>query len=84
MINYRKIIKEENAKLVYDLAEKLNVDISNYDINELMTGITIEREHDSMDPKKDTVHDPTDLLKIAMVHLDENPKYYTKLKYAKL
>lgn len=84
MSNFKKLIQEQNVKLAYDLAQKAQIDISNYNISEIMAGIQVEKEHDNMDPKKDVVKDPVDLLKIALAHLDEDPKYYTKLKYAGL
>lgn len=84
MSNFKKLIQEQNVKLAYDLAEKAQIDISNYNISEVMMGIEIEKEHDNMDPKKDVVKDPVDLLKIALAHLDENPRYYSRLLYAGL
>lgn len=62
-------------------AKKLKLDISKFDKKELMMGIKVEKEHDGkMGKDVDVVGDKSDLLKIAIAHLREDPKYYTKLK----
>lgn len=63
------------------LAKKAGLDISKFDSKELMQGIEVEKEHDGkMGKDVDVVKNKSDLLKIAIAHLREDPKYYTKLK----
>lgn len=62
------------------LAKDAKVDIATIDKKELKRGMTVEKEHDGkMGKDIDIVHGPSDLLKIAVAHLREDPKYYTKL-----
>lgn len=63
------------------IAKKNKIDISKFDRKELMTGINEEKEH-SRDPKTKVVSSVSDLFKIAVTHLQEDPKYYSKLKTA--
>lgn len=49
------------------------------DLEQLKIGIDDEKEHDTGD-ELDTVRSEMDLVKIALIHLREDPKYYTKLK----
>lgn len=60
------------------IANKHGLDISKYNPKELMMGIKVEREHNE-NPKTDVVDNFVDLIKIAVVHLDELPNYYTRL-----
>lgn len=63
------------------LAKQAGLDISKFDSKELMRGIEVEKEHDGkMGKDVDVVKNKSDLLKIAIAHLREDPKYYTKLK----
>lgn len=64
---------------VKKIATKYGLDISKYNPSELIAGIKVEREHNA-NPKIDVVDNFGDLIKIAMVHLDELPDYYTRLK----
>ena len=71
----------EEANLV-QLAKKSNIDLNGIDPEELKMGFSVEKEHG---PKmgKDvdvTGGDSVKTLKIAIAHLREDPKYYTKLK----
>lgn len=77
-----KYINIINECIAQELAQKANLDISKYDMNELCIGIDVEREHNQSNT--DVVKDDTDLLKIAVVHLQENPTYYSILKKAGL
>lgn len=62
------------------MARKTKIDISKFDKRELARGIEVEKEHDGKFGKDvDVVGDKSDLLKIAVAHLREDPKYYTKL-----
>lgn len=62
------------GKTLKQLAKKHKTKVDSLK-KELVKGIKVEREH----TKKKTV-----AKKIAMDHLAENPKYYTKLSKAKL
>lgn len=74
-------VKFSEWSKVEELAKKANLDISKFDRKELVRGIAVEREHDGKQGKDvDVVGSETDLLKIALAHLREDPKYYTKLK----
>lgn len=70
-----KMIKAYNLDA---LAKKNKLDISKYNRKELLAGISVEREH-MRDPKTKVAHSISDLFKIAVAHLKEDPKYYTKL-----
>ena len=61
------------------LAKDGNVDISKLSIEELTMGMKVEKEHDGkMGKDTDVVDgDPIKVLKIAVAHLREHPKYYT-------
>lgn len=59
-------------------AKELKLDISKYKMDQIRNGIEVEREHDS--GEYDVVGKEKDLLKIALVHLDELPDYYDRLK----
>lgn len=63
------------------LAKQADIDISHFNTRELTQGIEVEKEHDGkMGKDVDVVKNKSDLLKIAVAHLREDPKYYTKLK----
>ncbi len=70
-----KMIKAYNLDAV---AKKNKLDISKFNRKELIAGIAVEREH-MADPKTKVAHSISDLLKIAVAHLKEDSKYYTKL-----
>ena len=79
------------AESKYDLedlkkfAKQAKVDISKFDINELIDGINTEKEHKLTNKKLDVIgKDESKILKIALAHLNEDPHYYKKLKKAKL
>jgi hypothetical protein len=67
--------KENELK---DLAKKVKIDLSNIPMKELEMGMEVEKEHDTKDT--DVVDNKTTIMKIAVAHLREDPKYYTKLK----
>lgn len=67
-------------KLINLVAKKSNLDISKYDMEELIQGMLVELEHGSHNEETNiTNDDPEQTLKIAMAHLDELPDYYTRL-----
>lgn len=68
---------------IQQTADAYEIDISKFQMDEILQGIKIEKEHDTND-EIDVVKSPSDLLKIAVAHLREDPHYYVKLKQAKL
>lgn len=73
-------LREDRA---HDLAKKAKIDVSKYDPHELKIGVEDEEEHDGGEGKDvDVVGPKTDLIKIAVAHLREDPKYYSKVKKA--
>ena len=62
------------------VAQKAGLDISKFDRSEIVSGFKVEREHDGkMGKDTDVVRSDADVLKIALAHLREDPKYYSKL-----
>ncbi len=61
------------------VADKSGIDISKYDIHQVAKGFKVELEHGSKGNYNVTNDDPTETLKIALAHLDEDPYYYVKL-----
>jgi len=54
-----------------------------YDVNakQLKMGVKVEKEHGGpMGKDTDVLDDKEDVIKIAVAHLREDPKYYTKLQ----
>ncbi len=62
------------------VAQRAGLDISKFDRSEIVSGFKVEREHDGkMGKDTDVVRSDADVLKIALAHLREDPKYYSKL-----
>jgi hypothetical protein len=71
----KKFSKEDAEKAI----EKLN--IKDVDFDELLTGLNVELEHGTINSETNITNDDLILTaKIAIAHLREDPKYYTKLK----
>lgn len=67
--------------LIKKIAKENGLDISKYDFDQIQMGMAVELEHGTRTPKLDVTHDdPLKTLKITLAHLEEDPKYYTKLK----
>lgn len=67
--------------LIKKIAKKEEIDISKFDMSELVMGMDVELEHGSVNPETDvTGDDPVHTFKIVIAHMNESPKYYTKLK----
>jgi hypothetical protein len=67
--------------VVEKLAKKAKVDIAGLSPEQLKMGVEVEREHNGkMGKDTKVIGGDEDALKIAVAHLRENPKYYTKLK----
>lgn len=69
------------GKNLQDVAKRAGLDISRYDPKELEMGMDEELEHGKKSKELNVTNsDPIKTLKIALAHLEEDPKYYTKLK----
>lgn len=72
---------EHCKKEIKDAIKDSHLDVSKYDKKELYKGYDVEDEHDGEEGKDvDVVSKNSDKIKIAVAHLREDPKYYTKLK----
>lgn len=68
-------------ELIKRLAKKTGIDISKFDMKELVMGMGVEMEHGTSNEKTDiTGDDPETTFKIVMAHMNESPNYYSKLK----
>lgn len=68
------------SKDVKRLAKLAKIDICNYDMKQLVQGINVEKEH-MKDKDIDVIKNKEErILKIALAHLREDEKYYSKLK----
>lgn len=86
MKTFKIFIEEKLDKnYILSLAKKGKIEIDDIDMHELKLGVKTEREHTGT-KGKDTIvaKNDTDVLKIAVAHLREDEKYYTKLIKAKL
>lgn len=68
------------------IAKNGNLNIGRYNMNELIHGYQIEKEHGTVNPITNVTNDDeVKTLKIALAHLNEVPDYYTKLnKYVEV
>ncbi len=70
-----------NEFFIKQIAEKSGINISRYNMHELMLGFKAELEHGKEDKETNvTNNDPIMTLKIAIRHLKENPNYYSQLQ----
>jgi len=68
-------------RLIANMAKKTGIDISKFDIEELVMGMDVELEHGSENPETDvTGDDPEATFKIVISHMRELSDYYTRLK----
>lgn len=68
-------------KHIQKLADQANLDISQFSDDELRMGYEDEKEHDGGEGKDvDVVGPETDIIKIVVAHLREDPRYYSKIK----
>jgi hypothetical protein len=76
--------KKFDYKDIENIAKKAKLNISNFDEEELVSGVNTEKEHMSI-KKLDVIEGHEErILKIALAHLEEDSNYYKKLKKAKL
>lgn len=67
----------EEAK---QIGESLGIDWSKYDVEQFRMGMDVELEHGTVNPVTNVTNDdPITTGKIALVHLNEFPDYYTRL-----
>ena len=73
--------KSYAEKLIKVVAKKIDVDVSKYDMDEMIMGMLVELEHGSIVDKTNvTDDDPIKTFQIMLAHLNEIPDYYTRLK----
>ena len=73
----KKVFTIEQAK---EIAEKLGVDWSRYNVEQFRMGMDVELEHGIVDENTNVTNDDPLLTgKIALAHLNEISDYYTRL-----
>ena len=78
----KKAFTAEQAK---EIGDKLKVDWNKIDANEFLKGLNDELEHGKENPDTNVTNDnPEETGKLALVHLEKNPKYYSDAKEAKV
>lgn len=61
------------------IANKLGIKFDKFSIKDFLTGLNIELEHGTINPKTNVTNDDLELTaKIALAHLNEYPDYYNK------
>jgi hypothetical protein len=74
----KKHFSTEEAKKI---GEALNVDWSEFDVEQIRMGMDVELEHGLQDSDTNVTNDDPLLTgKIALAHLREFPDYYTRLE----
>ena len=64
---------------ILNVAKTLDIDFKKFSLNDLITGINIEREHGLINPLTNITNDDLVMTtKIALAHLNEFPDYYNK------
>jgi hypothetical protein len=72
--------KHFTATEAKQIGEKLDIDWSNYDVEQFRMGLDVELEHGLIDIHTNVTNDdPIMTGKIALAHLNEFPDYYTRL-----
>ncbi len=71
-------VKPFTKKSAIEYARKFKVDLSVVPIDEFHAGLNIEREHTGIVSKETNVtgSNPSNVVKIALAHLIEDPRYY--------
>jgi uncharacterized protein DUF5661 len=68
------------AEIAKEMGEKLGVDWSKFEVEELRRGMDVELEHGTVDSNTDVSGDDSLITaKIALAHLNEFPDYYERL-----
>ncbi len=74
----KKQFTEEEAK---EVGERLNIDWTEFDVEQFRMGMDVELEHGLVDPATNVTNDdPLMTGKIALAHLNEFGDYYTRLE----
>jgi len=74
----KKHFTTEEAKKI---GESLDIDWSQFDVEQYRMGLDVELEHGLVDPHTNVTNDdPIMTGKIALAHLNEFPDYYTRLE----
>jgi len=69
------------AKEAKEIGEKLGIKWDKFDVEQFRTGLDVELEHGTRDPKTNVTNDNALMTgKIALAHLNEFPDYYTRLE----
>ncbi len=59
------------------IANKLNINFDKFNVKEFLTGLNIELEHGTINPKTNITNNDLEITaKIALAHLNEYPNYY--------
>jgi len=71
-------IKPFSKKSAIEYAHKFKIDLTVVPIEEFHIGLNIEREHTGIISKNTNVtgNNPDNVVKIALAHLIEDPRYY--------
>lgn len=68
-----------NLNDIVEISNKLNIKFNNFSIKDLFTGVNIELEHGTINPKTNITNNDLEMTtKIALAHLYEYPNYYNK------
>lgn len=68
-----------NIKDAVNIANKLNIRFDDFNIKDFLTGLNIELEHGTINPKTNITNNDLEMTaKIALAHLNEYPNYYNK------
>jgi hypothetical protein len=77
----RSVKKRFTSEEALQIAKELNIDFSEYDLEQFRMGLDVELEHGTHDNHTNVTNDDPILTgKIALAHLNEFPDYYTRLK----
>lgn len=74
--------RQFSAKEALSIGTKLNIDLTQIDLEQFRRGLEVELEHGAIDPETNVTGD--DLVatgKIAWAHLKEIKDYYTRLDH---
>lgn len=77
---FRSATKKFTTEEALEISKELNIDFSQFDVNQFRMGLDVELEHGIHDPHTNVTNDdPLITGKIALAHLNEFPDYYTRL-----
>lgn len=74
-------MKKFTAEEAKQIGDKLGIDWQKYDLEQFRMGLGVELEHGSIGQETNVTNDDELMTgKIAWVHLNEIPDYYTRLQ----